>query len=471
MKLVSFKVRDRLQRSARSLVRVTLLALLCATTSVATQVQAGAVDSTFTFGPSWVGINDVTVQSDGKILVGGTFTSFQDSGIPNLVRLKTNGFVDTTFTTPLMTQYGGAANGIVFTVVAQQDGSILVGGSFDSVGFQARTNLVRLNHDGSFDPSFDQSTSYNGVIWTLAPQDDGATYVGGAFSTLGTATRPGFARLKSNGSLDDAFVPDPSPYEVHHVHTVAVQADGKVLIGGSFAVLENTVRTYLGILRLGVSGTLDNSFIPPRVPGPHSRIRKIAIQNDGRIVVVGTFASIGGVERQSIARLDANGIVDPIWPGPGAFSPRTTICSVKAMQVVDSGKLLIAGDFQQYNGGTTPGIARLNTDGTLDSTFNHPADTVISANALALQSDGGIIVGGSIIVGTLGTSLIRLAPEVSAPILTFTLQPGGVLRFDVPVGFKLQKVLNFGDTWEDVIGTSPIDVPMTDPSGFFQLKQ
>ena len=70
-----------------------------------------------------------------------------------------------------------------------------------------------------------------------------------------------------------------------------------------------------------------------------------------------------------------------------------------------------------------------------------------------------------------GACLVRIAAGVSQPTLTFWLQPGGVLRFDVPAGFTLQKVLNLGDTWDDVTGSTTIDVPMTDPRGFFQLKR
>lgn len=471
MKPVSFKARDRLQRSARSLVLVTLLALLCATTPVAMQLQAGAVDSAFTFGPGWVTIYDVTLQNDGKPLVGGTFTSFQASEIRNLVRLDSNGLVDPTFNTPLLTQYGGAANGIVFTVVAQRDGKVLVGGSFDSAGFLARTNLIRLNGDGSIDSAFDLSTSSNGVIWTLAPQDDGRTYVGGIFSRLGMADRPGLARLNSDASLDPAFAPEFSPYLNANVHALIVQSDGKILVGGSFKLPGTPMNSYVGVLRLDESGTLDPSFIPPAMPDHAGRVRALAIQHDGKIVVAGSFASIGGAARQSIARLENSGLVDETWAGPGVSSPQQSVHSIHAMLAVGSEKLLIAGDFRSYNGETAPGIARLNPDGTRDTTFHSPVDTVFSANAMTMQADGGILVGGSIQVGAMGTTLVRLTADDSRPTLTFSLQPGGVLRFAVPAGFNLQKILNLGDAWGDVSGSTSIDVPMSDPRGFFQLKQ
>jgi len=405
------------------------------------------------------------------VLIGGTFTSFQGADIKNLVRLHPNGLVDSSFNTSPMTQYGGAANGIVFTVAVQQEGMILVGGSFDSAGFLARTNLVRLHGDGSLDASFDLSTSPNGVIWTLSPQGDGRTYVGGAFSRLGATARPGLARLNGDASLDASFTPELSPYLDAIVHVITVQSDGKILIGGSFRLPGNPSNLYFGVLRLDETGAPDGSFAPPAIPDFSSRVRALAIQDDGKLVAAGNFSSIGGVPRQSIARLENNGVVDPTWAGPGVSSPHLSACAVQAMLIADSKKIVIAGNFRNYNGETVPGIARLNSDGTLDTTFQSPVNTVISATAMALQPDGGIVVGGSIIVGSMGTTLIRLTADTVQPSLTYSIQPDGTLRFEIPVGFKLQKVLNLGDSWDDVNGATTIDVPMTDPRGFFQLKQ
>jgi len=433
--------------------------------------QTGALDSSFNNGPVGVSILQLVLQSDGQILAGGAFTSWGATSISNLVRLNPNGTLDSSLATPPMTQFDGAFNGRVNTLAAQPDDKILVGGSFDSVGGVARTNLCRLNASGSLDAAFAVQAE-GGIVWKLARQSDGSTLVGGAFTRINGVTRPGFARIDASGAFDSSFAPNIAPFAGANVSAIAVLPDGKILVGGSFGRFNSITFAfdYFGVLRLDANGTLDGTFAPPSLPAQLNRVISLVIQSDDRVIVAGNFASIGGVARQSIARLETNGAVDPTWPGPGVSGVNANSRAVNTMQALGSGQILIAGSFETYNGETTEGVARLNADGTRDTTFNSPVGTVFQAAALAVQADGGILLGGTFDVGP-GTSLVRLAGGVTAPTLTYSLQPGGVLRFDVPAGFNLQKVLNLGDGWDDVTGSTTIDVPMTDPRGFFQLKQ
>ena len=88
--------------------------------------------------------------------------------------------------------------------------------------------------------------------------------------------------------------------------------------------------------------------------------------------------------------------------------------------------------------------------------------------AMTQQADGKVLLGGGFTIGTTPSTVVRLG--AGGPTLTFLRQSGNVLRFDVQVGFKLQKVLSLGDPWEDVNGSSPIDVPMADERGIFRLS-
>ncbi len=452
----------------------TLVCLLLLFISAQVRAQTGALDPSFTPGPIGVTINRIAEQTDGQILVAGQFTFFHATTISNIVRLNANGTVDTGFAPPPITVsdgLGGTLNGTLYTLVAQPDGKVLVGGGFDRLGGVARTNLARLNANGSVDTSFDVSTGDAKVVWRLARQPDGTTYVGGGFDRLGGVTRPGFARLTSGGVLDTTFAPNLSPYLGPSVRCIAVQSDGKILIGGIFATFTGTLN-YFGVLRLNANGTVDGTFTAPAMPAvATSRVDDLVIQGDGKIIVAGSFTSIGGVTRQSIARLESNGVVDQTWPGPGVFATSALFRNVRALQAVGAGQIMIAGEFDQYNGVTSLGIVRVDSDGTRDVTFTSPGVNTFRALSMTVQSNGGILVGGALSVPGQSTSLVRLAAGVSQPTLTFSLQPGGVLRFEVPVGFKLQKVLNLGDTWGDVTGSTTIDVPMTEPRGFFQLKQ
>ena len=124
----------------------------------------------------------------------------------------------------------------------QADGKILVGGDFTSVGGQTRNNIARLNPDGSLDASFDPNASF--FVEALAVQADGKILVVGLFSSIGGQTRNGIARLNSDGSLDANFDPNANG----QVHAVAVQADGKILVGGDFTSIGGQTRNRIARL-------------------------------------------------------------------------------------------------------------------------------------------------------------------------------------------------------------------------------
>src|SRR5207248_480319 len=125
----------------------------------------------------------------------------------------------------------GAAGHYVNSVALQPDGKVLVGGSWTStIGTDW---LVRLNADGSWDSAFKAITGPNGSIRSLALQTDGKVLIGGYFVAVNGLTRIGVARLNADGNLDTTF--DPHRQLDNTVTCVASQTDGKVLVGGSFA--------------------------------------------------------------------------------------------------------------------------------------------------------------------------------------------------------------------------------------------
>lgn len=393
----------------------------------------GRLDTTFNPAPNNA-VFALAVQPDGKILVGGSFTLLGETDRARLARLNSNGTVDTTFT--------ATPSGTVSTALLQQDGKILFGGSFATVGGLIRTNLARVNSDGSLDGSFNAGA--NGPVSALALQADGKVLAGGSFSILWPASGSGSAlprlnvgRFNADGSLDESFVPNanaqvrafapqsdgstvlggfftqirpPSaPFGTPRnriarvrsdglpdtaldlgsggaVVTMALQADGKTLIGGTFSTVGGTTRNYLA--RLNANGSLDASFNP----APNGTVLAIAPLADGKILVGGLFTAIGGTTRGYLVRLNANGSVDE------AFSP-TPNNSVNAITVQPDGKVLIGGNFStlQPNAATTPTargfIARVNADGTLDTAFAPLTNGLVSV--LRRQSDGKIVIAGN----------------------------------------------------------------------------
>ena len=219
----------------------------------------------------------------------------------------------------------------------------------------------------------------NEEVTSLAVQADGKILVGGGFTNLGGQARNYMGRLYANGTLDSGFNPGTGAVIDPTVYSLAVQADGKILVGGGFTTLGGQPRNYIG--RLTANGTLDSGFNP----GANDRVFPLAVQADGKILVGGFFTTVGGQTRNRIARLNANGSLDSGF-NPGAND------RVYALAVQADGKILVSGWFTTLGGQTRTGIGRLNANGTLDTGFNPGASyRVIS---LPVQADGKILLGG-----------------------------------------------------------------------------
>ncbi len=224
-----------LQGSDAGLYTVTVSNASGSMTSASAALTVNLVTSETVFNPGAdYYVNTLAVQADGKILVGGGFTTLGGESRSNLGRLNADGSVDLTF--------NPGANGTVYTLASQADGKILVGGYFTTLGGESRSRLGRLNADGSVDLTFNPGA--DGSVSTLAVQADGKILVRGNFDTLGGQSRKYLGRLNADGSVDLTFNPGANDY----VSTLALQADGKILVGGNFDTLGGQSRKYLGRL-------------------------------------------------------------------------------------------------------------------------------------------------------------------------------------------------------------------------------
>ena len=186
-----------------------------------------------------VNINDIVVQPDGKILIGGSFSSFNGEvgqSVNSIVRLNADGTKDTSFMPPHFTS--GGAN--TLSIVLQPDGKIIIGGSFRvQVNGHSQYHSCRLNPDGSIDNSFDfginggppQATSN---IRTIALQPDGKVLLGGSFTTFNGQPQGTLIRLNSNGSKDTTFDIGTGGPSGWILANIVVQPDNKILINGGF---------------------------------------------------------------------------------------------------------------------------------------------------------------------------------------------------------------------------------------------
>jgi len=254
----------------------------------------GTVDSAFNPG---AGANNAVyalqLQADDKILVGGSFSTFNSISRPGIVRLNTNGTVDATF------DPGAGANNPVYAVGLQSDGKILVGGDFTLFRGQSRGRLVRLNANGSFDPSFNSGVTFNGAVRAILVQPDGKIVVGGSFTTANGVARNYLARLNSDGSLDGGFLTAPLAGADNAVFALAQQVDGKLIVAGDFQTFNSVTRRRM--TRLNPDGTTDPTINFGN--GADAFIATVAIQPDRKIVFGGDFSTFDDVPRQRIARI------------------------------------------------------------------------------------------------------------------------------------------------------------------------
>ncbi len=330
----------------------------------------------------------VALQADGKIIVGGAFTTAGGQSRHGFARLDpVTGAADSWDLNP---------NSAVETMVFQKDGKIVVGGYFTTIGGRPRSHIARLDPvtgvPDSFDPSAHSNFESSTDVFALALQPDGKILVGGFFNTIGGQTRTHIARLDPATGLADSF--NPSASEWGQINAIAVQPDGRIVVGGYFNIIGGQARIHMA--RLDPATGLADSFDP----SPGARLLALALQPDGGIVVSGFFASIGGQPRNLIARVDPlTGAVDSFGPNAGGSDTPPIFPSMSALAVQPDGKVLAGGAFIYLNpnGGpqiTRKNIARLEKDGFADKAL---ADLNIIGNKItttAVQPDGKLLIGG-----------------------------------------------------------------------------
>jgi uncharacterized delta-60 repeat protein len=311
-----------------------------------------------------------------------------------IVRLNADGSQDQSFTQP-------ADWPAVITDAALVAGNkiVLVGNFTDYLGTSV-SHIVRLNGDGTVDNSFSPGTGADNTIDRILAQPDGKLLICGSFSNYNGSARSGIARLNADGSLDNTFDPGTGATGVASwVTTMALQADGKVLIAGFFSSFNGNQAN--GFARINADGTFDAGFTIPNINGgtASSRaINDIDVLPDGKILIGGHFETVAGQASASVARLNSDGTVDASF-NPGTGAQLTFGTGVLAMHVLPNGKILVGGKFNTFDGQNRKGIAGLNADGSLDASFD-PGTGIVDflpyglVNHFALQADGKVIIGG-----------------------------------------------------------------------------
>lgn len=377
--------------------------------------QPGSLDNTFDNGPSAITygiIYSTIIQPDGKIILGGSFYTTSGKWVLNLTRLNPDGSLDMSFNT------GTGANDTVKAIVLQPDGKIIIGGEFYNYNGTQINRIARLNSDGSIDTSFNPGQGPNDDILNIALQSDGKIIIGGYLYTFNGTLINRMARLNTDGSLDNTFNLGIIP--TNWIECTLIQPDGKIIIAGSFNYNNGRVA------RLNADGSLDSTF---NIGIATDHVESMLLQPDGKIIIGGEFLNFNGTGKNNIVRLNTDGSVD------ASFNPGLILTHdnngvklrgrISTMSLQPDGKIIIGGWFDNFNGTIRNNIARLNADGSLDLTFapitaasNLGSGAGFNVTSSAIQSDGKIIIGGQFTTydGIPTNIIIRLNNNLLPPI-------------------------------------------------------
>ena len=393
----------------------------------------GTVDPTFSEGIlERFSVRDIATQTDGKLLIGGDFVTYNDQTKVRLFRTASDGTLDPAFNPKISTP------GTVYAVRQQTDGKILIGGDFEFVNGVRRTAAARLNIDGSLDSTFDLGRTIDGDVYSLLIEPSGTIIMGGSYVGNGTFTGGNLHRINPDGSFNTSLGSDETP--TSSIFSIDRQLDGKIVVAGF--IFNQSYSARVPASRFNVDGTLDSSFL--RISLPNGVGRAVLVEPDGKIVVGGSFFSQGTFNRSGILRLNPDGSLDSGFSGgsPAVYSlastPSGKIISagfdlrrysadgnldttlntglgvdsaIRSIVVQPDDKIVIGGHFSTYNGITANRLARIQVDGSRDLTFDVGSGVSLSVLSLGFQSDSKLLVGGQIVDfnGALKLGLLRLA--------------------------------------------------------------
>lgn len=325
------------------------------------------------------GVSYWTIRSDNKIVVAGSFVYYGTTSRSQIMLVNTDGTIDPSFSQPtnynyrhftalpeskllvshstgivLLSATGGylsnfknekGANAPVRALVVQADDKIVLAGAFSIYNQKPATKVLRINPDGSIDPSFNSAIDdfYSYPIESINLQPDGKFIVAGGNY---------MARLNTDGSPDPSFVPQ----SIGGLYASCIQPDGKILIGGSSG---------LGLARLNADGSRDNSFTLPA--GFSGIVNSIAVQSNGKILIGGgtlTCTSSDFPTKRYFMRLNSDGSIDQLFKSQNGTDQPTYVITV-----APDDKIYIGGPLGIYNGVEIGHFQRLNPDGSIDNTF------------------------------------------------------------------------------------------------------
>lgn len=447
----------------------------------------GSEDQSFTEHPINGGLISIDIQTDGKIILGGYFYILEGEELNRVIRLNSDGSLDTSFEADI-----GFLDDTAFTptkIILQTDGKILVSGLINppNPNEGERSFIVRLESDGTLDPSFSTGTQgFDGEVMDFELQPDGKILVAGKFTRYQFQPCPSLIRLEANGSFDTSFELDEEFEE--NILSILLAPDNKIYLAST------TFDLSLKIARLFRNGDIDNDFL---MDEDISILNQdfwnlsipLALQEDGSILIGGYLAawlSEEYIPHRNLFRFDENGNFDETFSPINYYSPFVSLArTIYNIVIQPDNKMLVIGSFSNFNGALSPGIVRLNEDGSNDDGFLVNNGSGISNEGLqvGLQSDDKIIISGYFdgYNGLFRKGIARLNPDGSLDEnfnlgwlddIQFFINYFGIYQLIVQPDDKILIAGDFFKTSDNIGGLARLnsdgtaDTDFTPPEGF-----
>jgi YVTN family beta-propeller protein len=348
----------------------------------------------------------LALDGSGNVYVGGQFSNIGGLARANIARIPTTG------TGAADGTWNPNANGIVFAI-APSGSSVYVGGSFTTIGGQSRNRIAMLSSSGSGLADASWNPNAGSTVQVLMLDGGGNLYAGGGFTSIGGQTRNRIAKLSATGTGTADGTWDPNANS--NVATLALDGSGNLYAGGNFSTIGGQSRAAIARLSTSGAGSADVTWNP----GFAGIVNGLLLDGAGNLYVGGIFFSIGGQSRRHVARLSTSGAgaADSWDPSPEDY--------VNALALGPVGTVYVGGNFQSIGGLTKGSFAALSTS---TAGANSAWPTILnpgSVRAIARDAGGGTFIGGRFIaMGDLTTQRLNLARFNSDGTLDASWNPG-----------------------------------------------
>jgi uncharacterized delta-60 repeat protein len=350
-------------------------------------ISAGGTGSTVDQNITWA-TNTNTVYVNSGTTSAATSTYFYYGGSNFVTKIDSDyTTVNSSFNT------GTGFNSLVNKVTTDSNSKLLVGGQFTTFNSSSQNRLVRLNTDGSKDTSLNIGTGFNNTVVSIITDANSKIMVGGSYTQFSGATQGSLIRLNSDGSKDSSFVIGVGFAGSPSVNDMKVDSNGKIYCTGNWGAYSGST-SFRRIIRINTNGSADSTFNvgTGSSSGFNALGTKLVIDSNGKILVGGNFTTYNSQTANRLVRLGLFGTLDPNFSVGTGFD-----AAVNALTIDSNGKILVGGAFTTFTGSSQVGLIRLNSDGSKDTSFNvgtgiSPSSQILS---ITVDTNGKIICVGN----------------------------------------------------------------------------